>query len=333
MAEVAWAPRGPRSERPRARASRVDHPVDHPDDPTGAVWSDDPSNVSRPDRSGADQIDAEHQATDLAVGGSNPSRRATITAAQRPCSRVAACCGAAGLRPNCDPVGGHSQHSWCGAELDAVLGTLTAAGQGLMHVRWVCRCPARRANRPVLPQPLPDTAAVAVRHAVQFPTPADTPPPPAPHGRRRATEPHRRDGGRGLDASRRRWPQASRTVRRPRSWRGAGHRRARKRLDLLAVAADPYRWAAAGAADGEGIPVGEFPQSPARMGRHQPVRRSRGRPAAVPRRHKRAGPPRRQRRAQQDSRGVRLAKEHKDSKRRIDAAVAAVMAHLHSRKG
>jgi hypothetical protein len=30
--------------------------------------------VSRPDPSGADQIDAEHQATDLAVGGSNRSR-------------------------------------------------------------------------------------------------------------------------------------------------------------------------------------------------------------------------------------------------------------------
>jgi hypothetical protein len=30
-------------------------------DPTGSVWTDDPPNVSRPDRSGADQIDAEHQ--------------------------------------------------------------------------------------------------------------------------------------------------------------------------------------------------------------------------------------------------------------------------------
>ena len=29
----------------------------------------------------------------------------------------------------------------------------------------------------------------------------------------------------------------------------------------------------------------------------------------------------------QDSRGARLAKEHKDSRRRIDAAVAAEMAH------
>jgi hypothetical protein len=34
--------------------------------------------VSRLDPSGADQIDAEHQATDLAVGGSNPSRRADV---------------------------------------------------------------------------------------------------------------------------------------------------------------------------------------------------------------------------------------------------------------
>jgi hypothetical protein len=45
-------------------------------DPSGSDQIDDPSNVSRPDPSGAVQIDAEHQATDLAVGGSNPSRRA-----------------------------------------------------------------------------------------------------------------------------------------------------------------------------------------------------------------------------------------------------------------
>jgi hypothetical protein len=36
-------------------------------DPSGSVWIDDLLNVSRPDPSGADQIDAEHQATDLAV--------------------------------------------------------------------------------------------------------------------------------------------------------------------------------------------------------------------------------------------------------------------------
>ena len=45
-------------------------------DPSGSVWTDEAPNVSRPDPTGADQIDAEHQSTDLAVGGSNPSRRA-----------------------------------------------------------------------------------------------------------------------------------------------------------------------------------------------------------------------------------------------------------------
>ena len=37
-------------------------------DPTESVWTDEASNLSRPDRSGSDQIDVEHQATDLAVG-------------------------------------------------------------------------------------------------------------------------------------------------------------------------------------------------------------------------------------------------------------------------
>jgi hypothetical protein len=50
------------------------------------------------------------QTTDLAVGGSNPSRRATNTAGQRPCDGIAAGRRAAGLRPNCDHVDGHSQH-------------------------------------------------------------------------------------------------------------------------------------------------------------------------------------------------------------------------------
>jgi len=40
--------------------------------PSGPVWIDDPSNVSRPVPSGADQIDAEHQATDLVVWASDP---------------------------------------------------------------------------------------------------------------------------------------------------------------------------------------------------------------------------------------------------------------------
>jgi hypothetical protein len=41
-------------------------------DPSAAVWTDVASNLSRPDPSGADQIDAEHQATDLAVRGRIP---------------------------------------------------------------------------------------------------------------------------------------------------------------------------------------------------------------------------------------------------------------------
>jgi hypothetical protein len=42
---------------------RLDHPMIIQTillDPSGAVWTDEASNLSRPDRSGADQIDAEH---------------------------------------------------------------------------------------------------------------------------------------------------------------------------------------------------------------------------------------------------------------------------------
>lgn len=38
-------------------------------DRSGSIWTDDPSDVSRPDRSGSDQIEVEHQATDLMVVG------------------------------------------------------------------------------------------------------------------------------------------------------------------------------------------------------------------------------------------------------------------------
>jgi hypothetical protein len=52
-------------------------------DPTGAVWTDEPSNVSRPDPSGADQIDAKHPTRNRKVEGSNPSS-GSKTAGQRP---------------------------------------------------------------------------------------------------------------------------------------------------------------------------------------------------------------------------------------------------------
>ena len=50
-------------------------------DPSGAVWTDEALNVSRPDPSGADQIDAEHQATDLAVRGLDPPRCGLVSRA------------------------------------------------------------------------------------------------------------------------------------------------------------------------------------------------------------------------------------------------------------
>jgi hypothetical protein len=43
-------------------------------DPTGAVWTDAASDVSRPDPSGADQIDAEHSTRNRKVEGSMKSR-------------------------------------------------------------------------------------------------------------------------------------------------------------------------------------------------------------------------------------------------------------------
>jgi len=51
-------------------------------DPSGAVWTDGASNVSRLDPSGAVQIDAEHPSRNRKVEGSNPSS-GSKTAGQR----------------------------------------------------------------------------------------------------------------------------------------------------------------------------------------------------------------------------------------------------------
>jgi hypothetical protein len=42
-------------------------------EPSGAVWTDAAGNVSRPDPSGAVQVDAEHPARNRKVVGSNPT--------------------------------------------------------------------------------------------------------------------------------------------------------------------------------------------------------------------------------------------------------------------
>jgi hypothetical protein len=95
----------------RARLVSVCVSVHQPaPDRTLAVWLDSSPDLSCTNSTRGYWVDAEHQPTDLAVGGSNPSRRATNIPAQRPCSRVAEHSETAGLRPNCDPVGGHSRH-------------------------------------------------------------------------------------------------------------------------------------------------------------------------------------------------------------------------------
>jgi hypothetical protein len=55
-------------------------------DRSGSVWTDGPSNVSRPDPSGADQIDAEHQATDLVLRWSVSSAVRVLPVPPLPCS-------------------------------------------------------------------------------------------------------------------------------------------------------------------------------------------------------------------------------------------------------
>jgi phage terminase large subunit-like protein len=101
-----------------------------------------------------------------------------------------------------------------------------------------------------------------------------------------------------------------------------------RRFQVRAIVADPYRWARSlELLEGEGLPVEEFPQSPARM---SPAT-GRFYEAVVNGALTHSGDPRMARHVanciiREDTRGVRLAKEHKHSRRRIDAAVATVMA-------
>jgi phage terminase large subunit-like protein len=80
--------------------------------------------------------------------------------------------------------------------------------------------------------------------------------------------------------------------------------------------------------DREGLPVGEYPQSPARI---QPAT-ARFYEAVVNGELTHSGDSRLARHVgnavlREHARGARLAKERRDSPRRIDAAVAALMAH------
>jgi phage terminase large subunit-like protein len=106
-------------------------------------------------------------------------------------------------------------------------------------------------------------------------------------------------------------------------------RQACRRWRVLEIAADPFRWARSlQLLDGEGLPVSEYPQSPGRM---TPAT-ARFYEAVVNGQLTHSGDSRLARHVgtavlREDARGARLAKERKDAPRRIDAAVAAVMAH------
>jgi phage terminase large subunit-like protein len=109
----------------------------------------------------------------------------------------------------------------------------------------------------------------------------------------------------------------------------AAIRAACRRWRVLEIAADPFRWARSlQLLDGEGLPILEYPQSPGRM---TPAT-ARFYEAVVNGQLTHSGDSRLARHIgnavlREDARGSRLAKERKDSPRRIDAAVAAVMAH------
>jgi phage terminase large subunit-like protein len=105
-------------------------------------------------------------------------------------------------------------------------------------------------------------------------------------------------------------------------------RAAARRWQVREVVFDPFRWARTMQvlAD-EGLPVSEFPQTPARM---SPATQG-FRDAVVNRQLSHCGDSRLARHVgncmvREDSRGVRVAKQHKDSRRKIDVAVAAIMA-------
>jgi phage terminase large subunit-like protein len=108
----------------------------------------------------------------------------------------------------------------------------------------------------------------------------------------------------------------------------AAIRAACRRWRVLEVAADPFRWARSlQLLDGEGLPVAEYPQSPARM---QPAT-ARFYQLVTNGQLMHSGDSRLARHVgnavlREDARGARLAKERRDSPRRIDGAVAAVMA-------
>jgi phage terminase large subunit-like protein len=107
----------------------------------------------------------------------------------------------------------------------------------------------------------------------------------------------------------------------------AAIREACRRWQVVEIVCDPFRWARTyQVLEGEGLPIVEYPQTPARM---TPAT-DRFFKAVVNRQATQSGDKRMARHLDNcvlrtDSRGSRLAKESKASRRRIDLAVTAVM--------
>lgn len=105
-------------------------------------------------------------------------------------------------------------------------------------------------------------------------------------------------------------------------------RAACRKWQVIELACDPFRWARTyQILEAEGLPIVEFPQSPQRM---TPAT-TRFYEAVMNRSVTHDGDPRLARHIgnavlKADSRGTRIYKEHRNSQRRIDLAVAAVMA-------
>jgi phage terminase large subunit-like protein len=105
-------------------------------------------------------------------------------------------------------------------------------------------------------------------------------------------------------------------------------RAACRRWQVREIACDPFRWARTyQVLEGEGLPVVEFPQTPTRM---TPATQ-RFYEAVVNEQLTHSGDPRLARHIgncvlKVDARGSRLSKDHKNSSRKIDLAVASVMA-------
>jgi phage terminase large subunit-like protein len=106
-------------------------------------------------------------------------------------------------------------------------------------------------------------------------------------------------------------------------------RQACRRWAVREIVADPYRWTRSlQALEAETLPVLEYPQSPGRMtpattGLFEAIVNEQVTQSGDPRLARHVG----NCTLKEDARGARLAKQRKYSSRRIDLAVAAVMAH------